>query len=179
CSYRFKSNSKYLSLSASISSRILLLYQLVMERISQGKLPPTIFQEHFPSFAAAHGQEFANRFSELGSRFLTDFVHFGTRFSHRVSDSASNGVDRAIDPPQFDAANPGRWSEQLAEYAGQLNARAVKAYRTQLDRVAAGETTPSEVQQQTANQLADQVPGYMQMMTRLYFDLLNGINDVR
>jgi len=150
-----------------------------MERISQGKLPPTIFQQHFPSFAAAHGQEFANRFSELGSRFLTDFVHLGTRFSFRTSDTPSNGTDHEIDPPQFDASNPGRWSELLAEYAGQLNARAVTAYRTQLDRVAAGETTPSEVQQQTANQLAEQLPGYMQMMTTLYFDLLNRLNDVR
>jgi hypothetical protein len=173
------SYSQYLARSAAISSRTLHLYQLVMERISQGKLPATIFQDHFPTFAGIHGQEFANRFADIGSRFLTDLVRLGTQFSPRDSATHTTGADQEIAPPQFDPANQGRWCEQLAEYAGQLNARALKAYRTQLDRVAAGQTTPSEVQQQTSNQMAEQLPGYMQMMTQLYFDLLNGLNDVR
>jgi hypothetical protein len=173
------SYSQYLARSAAISSRTLNLYQLALERVSQGKLPPTIFQDHFPTFAVAHGQEFANQFAEIGSRFLSDLVRLGTRFSPQASDNGTVGADRESALPQFDPANPGRWYEQVAEYAGQVNARAVKAYRAQLDRVAAGETTPSEVQQQTADQMAQQLPGYMQMMTRLYFDLLNGLNDVR
>jgi hypothetical protein len=45
--------------------------------------------------------------------------------------------------------------------------------------VAAGETTPSEVQQHTAEQIAKQLFGYMQLLTQLYFDLLNGLSDVR
>jgi len=82
-------------------------------------------------------------------------------------------------PPRFDPSNPARWFEQVAEYAGQLNARAVRAYRSQLDRVAAGEATPSEVQQQTAEQMAHQLPTYMQRMTNMYFNLLNELNEVR
>ena len=149
---------------------------MALERVSQGKLPPTIFQDHLPAFAGAHGQEFANRFAEIGSRFLSELVRLGTRFSPH---SSENGADHENVPPQFDPLNPGRWYEQVAEYAGRLNARAVKAYRTQLDQVAAGETTPSEVQQRTASQMAEQLPVYMQTMTRLYFDLLNSLNEVR
>jgi len=172
------SYSQYLARSAALSARTLNLYQLALERVSEGKLPATIFQDHFPAFAVAHGAVFANRFAEVGSRFLSDLVRLGSSFSRQPAEAGAAAEPESI-PPQFDASNPARWYEQLAEYAGQLNARAVKAYRAQLDRVAAGETTPSEVQQQTAEQMAQQLPGYMQLTTQLYFDLLNGLNDVR
>jgi hypothetical protein len=171
------SYSQYLARSAALSARTLNLYQLALERVSQGKLPATIFQDHFPAFALAHGAEFTNRFAEVGSRFLSDLVRLGSNnFSQQPGAAAA---ERESVPPQFDASNPARWYEQLAEYAGQLNARAAKAYRAQLDRVAAGETTPSEVQQQTVEQMSKQLPQYMQVMTQLYFDLLNGLNEVR
>jgi hypothetical protein len=172
------SYSQYLARSAALSARTLNLYQLALERMSQGKLRPTIFQDHFPAFAVAHGAEFTKRFAEVGSRFLSDLVRLGSSFSQQAPDTGATAERESL-PPRFDVSNPARWYEQVAEYAGQLNARAIKAYRTQLDRVAAGEITPSEVQQQTAEQTAKQLPGYMQLMTQLYFDLLNGLNDIR
>src|SRR2546423_9256208 len=133
------SYSQYLARSAALSARSLNLYQLALERISQGKLPPTIFQDHFPAFALAHGAEFSNRFAEVGSRFLSDVVRLGVGFSQQPPHEDAEGAEREIVPPRFDTSNPARWYEQMAEYAGQLNARAIKAYRSQLDRVAAGE----------------------------------------
>lgn len=173
------SYSQYLARSAAISARTLNLYQLALERVSKGELPPTVFQDHFPVFAVAHGAEFTNRFAEVGSRFLSDLVRLSSSFSQQPPEAGAPTTEYESVPPRFDPSNPTRWYEQIAEYVGQLNARAIKAYRAQLDRVAAGETTPSEVQQHTAEQMAQQLPGYMQLMTRLYFDLLNGLNDVR
>jgi len=173
------SYSQYLARSAALSARTLNLYQLALERVSQGKLPPTIFQDHFPTFAVAHGAEFTNRFADVGSRFLSELVRVGCSFSQQPPDAGAAATERESLPPQFDASNAARWYEQIEEYAGELNARAIRAYRAQLDRVAAGETTPSEVQQHTSEQMAQQLPGYMQRIKRLYFDLLNGLNDVR
>ena len=171
------SYSQCLARSAALSARTLNLYQLALERVTQGRLAPTIFQDHFPSFASVHGAEFANRFAEAASRFLSDLVRLGSSFSQQAEDSVA--AEREIVPSRFDASNPARWYEQVAEYAGELNGRALKAYRAQLDRVAAGEKTPSEAQQHTAGQMAQRLPGYMQSMTQLFFDLLNGLNDVR
>jgi hypothetical protein len=109
---------------------------------------------------------------------LSGLVRLGPNSWQEADGAVDAGAGDAV-PPQFDSSNPARWYEQIAEYAGQLNARAIKAYRAQLDRVAAGETTPSEIQQQTAEQMAQQLPGYLERMTQLYFDLLNGLNDVR
>jgi hypothetical protein len=155
------------------------LYQLALEHVAQGKLPPTIFQDHFPTFAVAHAAEFTNRFAEVGSRFMGNLVRLGSPLPQQNGGTDSAAGEPEISPPAFDSSNPSRWYEQVAEYAGKLNARAVKAYRSQLDRVAAGETTPSEVQQQTAEQMAERLPNYMQHMTQIYFNLLNELNEVR
>jgi hypothetical protein len=172
------SYSQYLARTAAAAARTLNLYQLALERVSQGQLPPTVFQDYFPSFATAHGAKFARRFAEVGSRFLSDLVSLGSGLSQNAVDAGETPEsDNKI--PEFDAANPARWYEQMAEYAGNLNARAIKAYRKELDRVAAGQATPSEVQQQTADQMANRLPSYLQKITRVYFELLNGLTDVR
>ena len=48
------SYSQYLARSAALSARSLNFYQIALERIAQGKLAPTIFQDHFPAFAVTH-----------------------------------------------------------------------------------------------------------------------------
>jgi hypothetical protein len=170
------SYSQYLARSAALSARTLSLYQLALDRISQGKLRPTIFQDHFPVFAAAYAPEFSRQLSAVASRFLSELVGLGASFAQQPNAAAP---EPEIVPPRFDESNPARWYEELAEYAGKLNARALRAYRTQLDRVAAGETTPSEVQQDATERMSGQLPDFMQSMTQAYFDFLNGLNDVR
>jgi hypothetical protein len=173
------SYSQYLTRSAALSARTWKLYVEALERISQGKLTPTVFQEHFPRFAQAHASEYSTRLAEAGARFLAELLQLSASLGQQRPGSDSPDPEAEMVPPRFDASNPVRWFEQLAEYAGELNARAVKAYRAQLDRVAAGEATPSEVQQTTSDYLARQLPEYLQRMTHLYFDLLNVLSDVR
>ena len=170
------SYSHYLTRSAALSARTLKLYLETLERISQGRLTPTVFQDHFPRFAQAHAAEYSARLAETGARFLSELVRIGASLGQR---NGAEAPEPEVIPPRFDASNPVRWFEQLAEYAGQLNARAVRMYRAQLDSVASGEATPSEVQQNTSDYLARQLPEYLQRLTHVYFDLLNGWNDVR
>jgi hypothetical protein len=170
------SYSQYLARSAALSARALSHYQLVLEGISQGSLRPTIFQDHFPAFASAYAAEFSNQLSTVSSRFLSELVRLGTGFPKQPN---SDQQEPEIVPPRFDESNPARWYEELAEYVGRLSSRALKAYRSQLDRVAAGEMTPSEVQQDATERMSQQLPDYMQSMTKVYFDFLNGLNDIR
>jgi len=171
--------SQYLTRSAALSARTLKLYLEALDRISQGKLTPTIFQEHFPRFAQAHAAEYSARLAEAGARFLGELMRLAASLAQERPGSEIPVVETDAVPPRFDPTNPVRWFEQLAEYAGRLNARALRVYREQLDRVAAGEITPGEVQQNTSDYLARQMPGYLEQLTYLYFDLLNGLNDVR
>ena len=130
------SYSQYLTRSAALSARTLKLYLEALERISRGKLTPTIFQDHFPRFAQAHATEYSARLAEAGARFLGELMRLGASLAQERPGSGMPAGDTDAVPPRFDPTNPVRWFEQLAEYAGRLNARALKLYREQLDRVA-------------------------------------------
>lgn len=189
--------SQFLTRAASLSARTLKLYHEALEHVARGTLPPTVFQDHLPAFARAHAAEYSNRLAGVGSRFLSRLARLaggagveGDEHGNGNGDGSGGGGGGGdggepggpgpeVVPPAFDAANPVRWFEQFAEYAGQLNARALRAYRAQLDRVAAGEVTPGEAQQRSAADAARRMPDYLARSTRLYFDLLDDLNDVR
>jgi hypothetical protein len=155
----------------------LKLYQEALEYVSQGRLPPTIFQEHFPRFVQQYGAIYADRLGRMGAEFLSSVTDLNRRGSHRPSET--NGFDNEVPPPTFDASNPGRWFEQYAEYAGKLNAHALKTYRKQLDQVAAGELAAEDVQQKTATQMSLELPEYLQRVGQLYFDLIKELDTLR
>jgi hypothetical protein len=169
-----------LSRASGQAAATLELYQQALIRVAEGKLEPTVFQTHFPKFIQANGTQYTNRLSELGSRFLGRLVDLSSSYSRQgVESVAPSFGEPELVPPRFETDSPLLWFEQLAEYAGKLNNRALKAYREQLDQVAAGEKTPAQVQQGTVDYLSNRFPQLLQQMTGLYFDLLNGLNEVR
>jgi hypothetical protein len=170
--------SQYLARSSAQSARTLKLYQEVLELVSRGQLAPTVFQDYLPRFAQARGAEYTARLSELSARFLTDLLRISADYS-RGQEEPSSTVEPEIPPPHLDPSDSVKWFQQLTEYAGQLNARALRAYRTQLDRVAAGDATPGQLQQSTSERMARRLPGYVEQAGQLYFGLLNGLNEIR
>jgi virginiamycin B lyase len=122
--------AQFLSRSAALSAKTMGLYQLVLERIAQGKLAATVFQDRLPSFIVVHGARFTNQLSEVVSRFLGALINLGMGMSRRPDGPLPLHEEAPLIPPQLDPSNPARWYEQLAEFAGQLNARAIKTYRT-------------------------------------------------
>lgn len=171
------SYSQFLSRTAAQSAATLNLYQQALMLVGQGKLEPTAFQSELPGFIQRHGGEYTNRLSEVGARFLGRLVELGGTYARRAA--IREEESSPPDPPHFDPADPARWFEQCAEYAGKLNNRALKAYRTQLEEVAAGEKSPAEVQQRAMNEAGQVMPEIVQQMTQLYFDLLNDLNETR
>jgi hypothetical protein len=165
-----------LTRSASNTAKTLKLYQEALEYVSQGRLPATIFQEYCPRFVQQYGAIYADRVGRMGAEFLGSVMEL-----NRERSSSSNepgGLHNEIPPPSFDASNPARWFEQYAEYAGRLNAQALKAYRRQLDMVAAGELTSEDLQQKTTTQMSQDLPEYLQRIGQLYFSLIKKLDEL-
>lgn len=172
--------SHFLSSATAQAAATLGLCQQALLKVSEGKLEPTAFQSEFPRFVQEHGAGYANKLSNLASRFLSRLVEISAAYSRQSLEfPAAGAVEAEITPPRFEPENPARWFEQFAEYAGKLNNRAVKTYRSQLDAVASGEMTPAQVQQRAVDDLSHKLPLLLQEMTGLYFDLLNGLNEIR
>ncbi len=171
------SYAKFLTGSGTHAAKTLKLYQEILEYVARGQLAATVFQEYYPRFAQTHGTRYTERLNELAAGFLRDLVELSARESEKSAGAENLDVEVAL--PVFDSANPARWFEQYAEFAGQLNARALKAYRRQLDQVANGEASPEEVQQKVSSQMSRQLPDTLQRVGHLYLDMMNQLNDIR
>ena len=170
------SYTQFLARTASSTAKTLKLYQKALDYVSQGRLPATIFQEHFPRFIQQYGAIYTDRLGKIGAEFLSSVAEVNRNSSPR---GETNGLSDEITPPIFDASNPARWYEQYAEYAGRLNARALKAYRRQLDGVATGEMTAEDVQEKTATRMSQELPEYLQRVGQLYLDLIKDLDELR
>ena len=89
--------------------------------------------------------------------------------------------DSGAPPPEppFDASDPAGWFQQLGDYAEQLSASIAGAYQTLVDRAAAGELAPGQIQEATNAHLQRRLPEYLSELGRLYFDLLKGLTELR
>ncbi len=55
----------------------------------------------------------------------------------------------------------------------------MSAYQSLLERVAAGEMAPNRIQEASSDYLSQRLPEHLRRLSRLYFELLNGLNDLR
>ena len=168
------SYAQYLSQSVTHTQRSLLLYQQALDHVSHGRLPASVFQDCYPIFVQRSGKEYAEKLTRMSADFMSRMAQLTGRDAMRA-----NNEEESIAPPVFSSTTPERWFEQYAEYAGKLNARALRVYRKQLDQVAGGEVTPQEVEQKAAAEMSRQMPHYMEATSRLYLDLMQELDELR
>jgi hypothetical protein len=172
--------AQYLTRSAGQSARSLELYQEVMDSIARGELAPTVFQDMLASFVQARGANYTNKLAELSMRFFSGIVQLSTAYSNELAELVTPGSSTAPPPPPpYDPLNPVQWYQQLTGYAGQLSASAAEAYQALLERVASGEVSPGRIQEASSRYLERRLPEHLRRLGSLYFDLLNGLNDLR
>jgi hypothetical protein len=171
--------AQYLTRSAGQSARSLELYQEVMDSVARGELAPTVFQDMLTSFVQARGAAYTEKLAELSMHFFSGLVQASTAYSNELAELVIPGSSDPPTPPPYDPANPVLWYQQLTGYASQMSARAVEAYQTVLERVASGEVDPSRLQEASSKTLERRLPELLRRLSSQYFDLLNGLNDLR
>ncbi len=166
--------ARFLSGSLANAQKTLRLYQQTLECVAAGRLPSTIFQEYYPRFVQRHGAVYGERLSQVFAEFMGRFAELNKRNAASPADG-----DDEVPPPVFDARAPARWLEQYAEYAGKLNASALKAYRRQLDQVAEGTLSPEDAQQKAADDMSRGLEHYLRDAGQLYLQLMLELDGLR
>jgi hypothetical protein len=162
------------------SARTLELYQQILAAIARGELAPTALQDLLPGFLQARGANYTNALTELTTKFYGSLVEIGAAHSRELAELVvPGGSVPDVPPPRFDSTDPLQWFQRLMEYAGQLNARALKIYQTHLNRVAAGETTTEQLQRTMSEYLERRLPEHLRQAGQSYFQLLSELNDIR
>jgi hypothetical protein len=171
----------YLTRAAGQSTRSLELYQDVMAAVSRGDLTPTVVQDLLSGFVQARGAAYSTDMAELSMRFFSGLVQLGTTYSAELLDAVAPGAapSARAEPPRVNGADWGSWFRQLTDYATQQGAASIEAYQSLLDRVAAGDLPPTQVQQMSNQYLERRLPEHLRRLMAMCFELMNGLNDVR
>jgi hypothetical protein len=173
--------AQYLLRAAGQSTRASELYQRVLDSVARGELAPTVFKDLAPGFIQARGPDYSLRLAQVSARFFAGMVELDTAATRELSGlmAAAGEQPGAAPPPAYDAADPAQWYQALSDYAAQQGAQATAAYKTLLERVAAGEVAPGQVQVAASDYLQRRLPEHLNGLGTLYFDLLSALNDLR
>lgn len=156
------------------------LYRSVLERISEGALTPDAVQDLLARFVRSHGIEYNQRVAEVSGAFFSGAVEAGARYLRELSEAVLPGaLPDDGHPPRFDFSDPVRGYQELGEYTMRASLDAAESYRALLQRVAAGEVGPGDLEQSANEQLGRSMPEYVERLGRLYVDLLDGLNEAR
>ena len=150
-----------------------------MDRVARNELPATVLQDMQPAFVQARGTTYSNQFAEITMRFFTGMIHISTAYSDELADAFQLNMNgQPLQPPQLNVTDPVVWYQQVNDYAIQLNERAAKTYQTLLQRVSSGEVSPEKLQGISSSYMEQHYPTHLRRLSVLYFDLLNGLNDL-
>jgi hypothetical protein len=170
--------SQYLLRVANQSAEMGALYNQVMDRVARNELPPTVLEDRQTAFAQTHGAVYSNQFAEITMQFFTGMLQTGTAYTDELAHLVMPEDIGEPLPPPLNIADPIRWYQQLSDYATELNAQMVRTYQLLLERVADGQISRDELEDVSNHYAEQHFPAYMQRMSALFFDLLNGLNDL-
>jgi hypothetical protein len=173
------SYTDYLRRAADQSSSTLGLYQEITDRIARGQLAPTVTEDLLGSFVQTRGVAYSEELAQLNLRFFSEMVRIGTAYAGELGHAVLPEGPTLPTPPPYDGSDPAGWFVRLGEYGRQLGETAGAAYQALIDRAAAGEAAHGDVQQKAAEYLEQRLPEYLSELGKLYFELLNGLTDLR
>lgn len=175
----FTGYAEYLRRAAGQSADTIELYQQVTDCIARGDLVPTAAPEMLTAFAQTRGTAYADQLTQLSMRFFSEMARISTIYAHGLGQAVLPEAAPFPLPPAFDPSDPVRWFQQLTDSSHQLSATVTAAHRALLDRVAAGEVAPGRIEEAANGYLQRSLPAYLSELSRVYFDLLTGLTELR
>lgn len=176
----FTAYAEYLKRAAGQTASTIELYQEITDRVARGLLAPTAAQELMTSFVQVRGNAYTDELAQLNMRFFRELVRIGTAYAYELAQALlPEAAAPPASPPEYDPADPAAWFQQLGDFSQRLSGSVAATYQALVDRAASGETAPSEIQQAAADYLQRRLPEYLGELGKLYFDLLNGLTELR
>lgn len=176
----FTAYAEYLKRSATQSASTIELYQQITDRIVRGELAPTATQDMLATFLQARGSAYSEQLARLNVHFFREMVRIGAAYAHELGQTVlPEAALPPTPPPEFDAANPAGWFQDLTDYSQRLSTSIAATYQALVDRAASGEVAPDQVRQAAADHLQRRLPEYLAELGALYFELLNGLTELR
>jgi len=171
---------QYLAQAAKNAAAIRDLYREVIDRIADGELSPRALDEALPPFMQGNGAALANDLADISVRYLARLIDTGSEFAYELVERLLPGavVRPDVPLPRLDATDWSAAIGRLAEYANRHSIAQFEMMQSVMQRVAAGDLTPAELQAGSAEFTNDRAAVGVLESVQFYFDLLRGLDEV-
>jgi hypothetical protein len=165
--------------TAEQSEKTVELYRRVADATSRGELAQTALQDMLGAFQKARGTVYSERFAALTSRFFSRLVETAAIYSRDLAEGVMPGMPAPPPLPQLDPTDANAWFRQLTDYGNSVSTHIATSYKSFLDEVATGRVGSEDLKNTASEYLERRFPDYLRQLGRLYFDLLNDLNELR
>lgn len=171
---------EYLERSIARAVRAQNLNREVTSRVAAGQLAPWTLESQLSTFAATRGAAYSERIANITMTFLSGLIQTGATYSYELVEAVLPGAAPApkVVVPDFEPAKSLDWFRDLTVFAAAENARVAAMLRMMMEKVAAGELAPAEVEQISSRFHAGHLPNSTSRLVELYLDLLTGLEEV-
>ncbi len=156
------------------------LNRQVLRRVAAGQLAPWTIESHLSTFAATRAASYSQRVTDLTMAFLVGLIQTGSTYCYELVQAVLPGAVPVPEVviPDFDPARPANWFGDLTAFAARENARAAEMVRDLMNKAAAGELEPADIEQASPKFHAAHLPESTSQLVDLYLDLLSGLENV-
>ena len=171
---------EYLERSMARAGRAQDLNRELIKRVATGQLAPWTLESQLNTFAATRAASYSERIANITMAFLAGLIQIGSTYSYELVQAVLPGAvsEPEVVAPDFEPAKSADWFRDLTVFAAGENARVTAMLRMVMDKVAAGELAPADVEQVSSMFHTEHVPGSTGRLVELYLDLLTRLEEV-
>lgn len=144
-----------------IYTRVLRRYDELLRRVASGELRPEEIQKQFGEYLQAQGAASTRELVELSVGLLAGLLHIEGKHREALLDGLLPSDGPLPPPPSPSGIDLTNWFQTLAKYATEQSARGMARHQQLVERVAAGEITPEQMQEQGRRYLESHAPQFL------------------
>lgn len=134
-------------------ARNLRRYDELLRRVADGDLKPEEIQIQFGEYLQEHAATSTRELVELSVGLLAGLLHVEAKYREAMLDGLLPPDGPVPPPPAPSSIDLTNWFQTLAKYAAEQSARGVARHQQLVERVASGEITPAQMQEQSRRYL--------------------------
>ena len=147
--------------ASQMYARVLRRYNELLHRVAAGELQPDQIQKQFQDYLQERGTAATRELVELSVDLLAGLLYVQAKYREALLDGLLPADGPLPPPPSPSSIDLTNWFETLAKYATEQSARGMARQQRLVERIASGEITPAQIQEQGRRYLESQAPNFV------------------
>ena len=156
-------------------ARALRRYDELLRRVSSGELPADEVQRQFRDYLQQQAPASTRTMVESSVALLAGLLHLEAQYRDALVDGLVPAEAPPPPPPDPSSIDPATWYQALSRYAAELGARAQARNQRLVERVATGQVSAADVQQQGRRYLEQAAPHLLGEVMALGVDFVEQV----